>query len=234
MTYNKKQKLCGWSEFITDGKFIWCDTIREGLEDVTYFVIEREINGKKVRYIERTKTRIITDAKNAFLVDCGLEAEFKQEVSEISGLEPLEGREIIANAQGGIVRGLIVTNGKITLPNPVKKIIVGLPYEFLIETLNFEGENTQGLKKVINYISAKIHQSREDFFFIGQDDKAYQNVRNIESINNSSKLFSKDVNSTLVASAVTDATVKISQPYPLPLTILSISATIDVQDNENS
>ena len=234
MTYNKKQKLCGWTRLETDGTFEWVDTIREGLEDVAYFVIKRNINGKDVKYIERTKTRIINDARKAFLVDSGLYAEFETPVSNISGLEHLEGKKVIANVNGGIIKDLVVQNGTITLPKPAKTIVVGLPYEFDFETLNIEGENTQGLRKLINNAVVKIHKSREDFLFVGTDGSAFRNGRCDESINNSGLLFSKDKSSTVFASPTTEATIHIKQDLPLPLTILSVSCSIDVQDNENA
>ena len=234
MTYNKKQKLCGWTRLETDGTFEWVDTIREGLEDVAYFVIKRHINGRDVKYIERTKTRIINDARKAFLVDSGLSAEFETPVTKISGLNHLEGKTVIANVNGGIIKNLVVKNGSITLPKPAKTIVVGLPYEFDFETLNFEGENTQGLKKLINNAIVKIHKSREDFLFVGTDGSEFRNGRCNESITNSGLLFSKDKSSTVFASPTTEATIHIKQDLPLPLTILSVSCSIDVQDNENA
>ena len=233
MTYNKKQKLCGWTRIETDGLFEWVDVVREGLEDVAYFVIKRTINNQVKRYVERTKTRIINNTKDAFLVDCGLSASFPNPVTVISELDHLEGKTVIVNADGGIVQNLVVRNGSITLPDAASNVIVGLPYTFEIETLNLEGENTQGLKKVINFVHAKIHKSREDFCFVGSDDLGYQNPRVYDSINDSDLLVSCDVSATIDADATTNATVKIRQELPLPLTILSISATVDVQDNEN-
>ena len=129
---------------------------------------------------------------------------------------------------------MTVKNGAIDLPEYAYSIIVGLPYSFELETLNIEGENTQGLKKIINCVSAKVHKSREDFCFVGANDFESEVSRSDESINNSGLLFSKDIPSTVFAEPTTDATVKIRQDKPLPLTILSISATIDVQDNENN
>lgn len=234
MTYNKKQKLCGWSPYETDGNFEWVDVIREGLEDVAYFVIKREINGQTVRYIERTRTRIIDDAKDAFLVDCGLSAKFTTPKSIITGLEHLEGKHVIANVNGGIIDELIVQNGKVELPKEAETIIIGLPYEFDFETLNIEGENTQGLKKVINHVSIKIHKSREDFVLCGSNGYEFRRSREDASINNSGLLVSKDVDQTITSRAATNATVHIKQNYPIPLTILSVSANIDVQDNENN
>lgn len=234
LTYNKKQKLCGWTRIITDGTFESVDVVREGLEDVAYFVIKRTINNRVVRYIERTRSRIINNAIDGFLVDSGLEGEFKTPVKHISGLDHLEGKEVICNLDGGVVTGLKVVDGAIDLPQEAHKVIIGLPYEFEIETLNVEGENTQGLKKVINYVSVKVFNSREDFVFCGANNSEFRHSRSIDSVNDSGLLFSDDISDTVFALPVTDATVKLKQNYPLPLTILSISATIDVQDNENN
>jgi len=235
MTYNKKQKLCGWTQLVTKGSFECVDVVREGLEDVAYFVIKRNINGQDVKFIERTKTRIIKDASQGFLVDCGLSANFVNPVSTIRGLDHLEGEKVICNVNGGIIDGLTVENGSITLPNGKKasSIVVGLPYEFELETLNVEGENTQGLKKIINQVSVKIYNSREDFVFCGADGSEFRHSRCDDSINHAGHLYSKDIASTVFALPKTDATIKVKQTYPLPLTILSISAVVDVQNNEN-
>ena len=234
MTYNKKQKLCGWSPYTTDGLFEWVDVVREGLEDVAYFVIKRNINGEDVKYIERTKSRIINNVKDAFLVDSGLCGEFDEEISVIRGLDHLEGKTLVANADGGIIENLIVKDGEVKLPRPVKKIIIGLPYEFDFESLNIEGENTQGLKKVLNHASVKIHKSREDFLFVGADGIAFRNARSLSSINDAGQLFSSDIDSTIIAEPSTEATIHIKQNLPLPLTILSFSTTVEVQDPENN
>jgi len=235
MTYNKKQKLCGWTQLVTKGTFECVDVVREGLEDVAYFVIKRHINEQDVKFIERTRTRIIKDTSQGFLVDCGLSANFVNPVSIISGLDHLEGEKVICNVNGGIIDGLTVENGSITLPNNKKasSIVVGLPYEFELETLNVEGENTQGLKKIINQVSVKIYNSREDFVFCGADGSEFRHSRCDDSINHAGHLYSKDISSTVFALPETDATIKIKQTYPLPLTILSISAVVDVQNNEN-
>ena len=47
------------------------------------------------------------------------------------------------------------------------------------------------------------------------------------------RLFSTDLSMTVTAYPKADATIRIKQNYPLPLTILSVSATVAVQDNEN-
>lgn len=230
--YNKKQKLCGWSEFIADlsDKFECVITIREGQEDIAYFVMRREINGKTKRYIERSRPRFIKSAKDGFFVDSGLMEEFREKQTEIQGLDHLDGREVIALADGGVFEGLVVKDGMIVLPKAANKVCIGLPFEFELETLNVESENTQGLKKVINQISVKIHRSREDFFIVSDNGQEFQNPRSTESANDSGVLLSKDVVAVPLATPTTEATIHLKQKYPLPLTILSLAANVEVED----
>lgn len=230
LTYNKKQKLCGWGRQETNGLFKSVATIREGMEDVAYFVIERIINGKIVKYIERTKTRIIKNAKEGFLVDCGLSGFFENPVTTISGLSHLEGMQVIVNADGGIIENLVVKDGKITLPKPTNYIVVGLPYEFEFETLGVEGENTHGIKKTINSVTINVLNSREDFWVVGNRGNETQLSRSINSINDSGYLYSGKKEATPLNDADENATIHIKQKYPLPITISAVSAIVNSGD----
>lgn len=228
LTYNPKQEVLGWHRHITDGEFESVAVIREGFEDVPYFVIKRTINGQVKRYIERMKSRLVSDAKDGFFVDCGLKYEGTA-VTTLSGLDHLEGKEVIILADGGVITGKIVSSGSVTLDEPASKIVVGLPYEFEFKTLPFEGDNTQGLKKSINNISVKVHKSRTDFFVLGNDGMEQQLDRTLENINNSGYLFSGDIDAIVSSDYSTKAQVHIKQKYPLPLTILSVTAEVNIE-----
>ncbi len=232
LTYNRKQEIAGWHKHETDGKFESVVCIREGFEDVAYFIVKRIINGKVRRYIERMASRIITKTSDSIFLDSALKYEGTP-IQTLHGLEHLEGKEVYVNADGG-VENHIVKDGSITLHNEASIISVGLPYEFEFETLNIEGENTHGLKKLVNRASIKIFDSREDFFVVGADGQEVQNERSIgledDSINDPTLLISKDVDVTVFSEATEEATIHIKQKYPLPITILSVSAVVDVED----
>lgn len=72
LTYMREHDVWGWSRHDTDGTFESVCSISEGNEDATYFVVKREVNGVTKRYIERLNTRVFSDIKDAFFVDCGL------------------------------------------------------------------------------------------------------------------------------------------------------------------
>lgn len=232
LTYNRKQEIAGWHKHETDGKFESVVCIREGFEDVAYFIVKRVINGKVRRYIERMASRIITKTSDSIFLDSALKYEGTP-IQTLHGLEHLEGKEVYVNADGG-VENHIVKDGSITLHNEASIISVGLPYEFEFETLNIEGENTHGLKKLVNRASIKIFDSREDFFVVGADGQEVQNERSIgledDSINDPTLLISKDVDVTVFSESTEEATIHIKQKYPLPITILSVSAVVDVED----
>lgn len=231
LTYNKKQKLCGWGRTVTEGKFESVAVVREGKEDIAYFVIQRTINNQTVRYIERNKTRIIKDAKKAFLVDCGLSAHFNTPVTSISGLNHLKNANVIVLADGGVITGLKVgADGTLALPKETTDLVVGLPYEFELETLGVEGDNTHGLLKQINSITINVLNSREDFFIVGNTGEEMQLARSIDSVNNTGYLYSGKKDATVLNTPSENATVHIKQKYPLPLTIAAISAIVNIAD----
>lgn len=72
LTYLKDQQVAAWHRHDTDGLYESVCCVSEGREDVLYVVVKRTINGVVKRFIERFDTRVVTDIRDAFFVDCGL------------------------------------------------------------------------------------------------------------------------------------------------------------------
>lgn len=234
LTYNKKQEVAGWHRHITNGEFESVAVIREGFEDVAYFVVKRKIGNQTKRYIERMHSRLINNVQEGFFVDCGLRGSFDNPTSTITGLSHLEGEKVVVLADGGVEEDLTVESGQITLNQPASNVVVGLPYEFELETLNVEGENTHGLKKIITEVNIKVDKSREDFYVIGQDGSKIQNSRSKESIDDANLLYSGDIIAYPYADYREGANVKIVQDKPLPLTITSITINVEAESEDNN
>jgi hypothetical protein len=72
LTYVKDQEMLGWARHDTQGQFISTAAIREGINDVPYFVVSRFLNGVQVQSVERMVPRYLTyGTEDAFCVDCG-------------------------------------------------------------------------------------------------------------------------------------------------------------------
>ena len=229
LTYNKKQEVVGWHRHETKGKFESVAVIRENNEDIAYFVVNRTINGKTKRFIERMASRIVNETQDGIFLDSSLKYE-GEPITKVFGLEHLEGEKINVLADSDFIENLIVENGCVELRNPSSKILAGLPYEFELETLNLESENTHGLSKIVNSINVNVNKSREDFFLVGNNGQLTQNARSLKSINDANYLYSGSIDVYAVSDYTTDATVHIFQPYPFPLTINSISLDVSIGD----
>ncbi|MGM9993300.1 MAG: hypothetical protein ACI37R_01060 [Candidatus Avigastranaerophilus sp.] len=229
LTYNKKQEVAGWHRHETKGAFESVAVVRENFEDVAYFVVRREINGETKRFIERMATRIVDETQNGIFLDCSL--KYKGEpVKKITGLDHLEGEIINVLADANVITGKKVENGSIVLDYPASKIIAGLPYEFELETLNLESENTHGFRKIVNSISVQVDKTREDFFVVGTNGNVMQNRRSIKSINDSNYLHSGNIDIYAVSDYTDTASVHLKQTYPFPITVNSISFDITMED----
>lgn len=229
LTYNKKQDVAGWHKHETKGFFESVAVVREEFEDVAYFVVRREINGKTKRFIERMATRIVSNTKDGIFLDSCLKYE-GEPITTVKGLEHLECEIVNVLADSSAIYDKKVENGSITLDYPASKIVVGLPYEFELETLNLEGENTNGLSKIVNSINVQVEKSREDFFVVSSNGQLVQNLRSIKSINNPEYLHSGTVNLYAFTDFCENATVAIKQTNPFPLTINSVSLDVTVAD----
>ena len=233
LTYNPKQKISAWHVHKTKGNFESVAVIRENNEDIPYFVVKRKINNSDVRYVERLRPRNVSSLENAFFLDCALHQTFNSAVSTIFGLDHLKNTKVNALLDYGVVEDLEVNgSGVLTLPYPAKDVLIGLEYDFELETLDLEAEGTLGIDKIVNLVEVKILNSREDFFIINDDNTLNQSSRSHESINYPKKLFSKDVQFCPLSNAGLQKSIRLLQKYPLPINILAINATVSLREVE--
>lgn len=73
LTFMEEQKVYAWHRHETDGTFESVSTLREGRENAVYFIINRTINGKTARYIEKMASRNFTLIEDAYFLDSGLQ-----------------------------------------------------------------------------------------------------------------------------------------------------------------
>lgn len=160
LTYIRDQEIWAWHRHATDGVFESVCSIPEGGRDVPYFVVRRNIDGVDRRYIERLRPQeFFGAAEDAWRVDCGLEYR-GEPVSVLSGIEHLEGKQVVALADGALVSGLTVTDRTITLPFTASHVIVGLPYDPEIETLRPTDVRMQLNAKNVARVTLRVENTR--------------------------------------------------------------------------
>lgn len=154
-------------------------------------------------------------------------------VSHVTGLEHLAGENVVALADGSVVRDLVVAeDGSIDLPNPAGKIVVGLPYEMYVQTLDPEirAENGSTVGDRKNVVRATLVLRETRGLEVGPSDDKLTPVKFFppDRYNEPPPLFSGDIDVVLPGAHRSDATIVLRQTDPLPATILAFSTWIAV------
>lgn len=231
MTYVPDQQVYGWHAHDTDGAFESVAVVAEGNEDVLYAVVRRTVGARTVRYIERLRTRTLTDQDDAFFVDSGL-SYAGTPVSTLSGLWHLNGKSVDILADGAVLPRQTVTNGAITLTEAASKISVGLPITADLRTLPLAIEGAQaagqGTMKNVNKVHLRVSQSS-----IVKAGPSFDRLREYparavsDPYGSPPALRDGELSLSVDPSWNTDAAICVRQDLPLPLTVLSM--TLEVQ-----
>lgn len=244
LTYLKEHEVWAWTrhESGADAVFECVSVIAEGKEDVPYFIVRRTINGEQRRYVERLHTRAFDTIADAFFVDCGLTYSGAP-ATIITGLDHLNGEDVIALSDGNVVRGLTVgpvTGGiGVVLPHAGSKVHVGLPMIAALETLNLDlgqvpGLGTvQGRQKSIAEVTLRVEQTRGIFVGPYDDERDGRHLieykqRQVEAWNEAIQLYTGDVRITPPWDWNTHGRMWVKQFDPLPMTILAIMPDVAI------
>ncbi|KAF0146660.1 MAG: hypothetical protein FD153_7 [Rhodospirillaceae bacterium] len=254
LTYLPEHQVVAWCRHVTDGHFKAVAAIPEGNETAVYVVVHRLINNKAVQYIERFASRSFmalqedpaqtpprgrpaldraVDIKRAFFVDCGLSYDGSP-TQFVGNLTHLEGCEVVALADGNVVRGLTVKRGQVEFPRFYSVIHVGLPYTSEIETLplSFGAQTTGGTApskpKRITGVTLEVQNTRG--LWAGPDAEHLDEFkqRNTEAWREPVRPTTGVISLRLSGSWKPENTVLIQQRDPLPMTILAVTPEVSV------
>lgn len=142
VTYIARQQVYAWHQLALPGGFVESfSVVPEGQNDVIYAVVRRTVNGTTVRYIERIEPRYkATQAQaEAFFVDCGITYRGAA-ATVITGLSHLEGKSVVALADGRPMGPYTVTAGSITIDEASAIVHVGLAFDAELMTLPLHKE----------------------------------------------------------------------------------------------
>ena len=245
LTYIRDQEVVAWGRFPTDG-FVEsvAAVVSEGADDV-YLCVRR---GEE-RFIELLSPRGVDSPEEAFFVDAGVTARFETPSREVSSLSHLEGRGVVCLADGNVVEGLTVEDGKVTLPHAASVVHAGLPYAALLETLELvygRQDGTQLTRRSrISSVTARVERTRGLFIGTEVSQKSPRDTsdktgltaveeallseapqRTDERYNEPVGLYTKDYKLHL-SSGYGQGRITCWAPYPLPCSILALVAEVE-------
>ena len=164
LTYLREQDVVAWSRIETDGEVESVCCLSSAERDEVWLAVKRRSGDGYKRFIEQMAARSAESPEECFFVDCGVTKRYETPQSEITGLSHLEGREVAVLADGNVIKGLTVENGKITLKHPASVVHVGLPYSAELETLDLtlprQDGTQQGRSARLISVSVRVEKSR--------------------------------------------------------------------------
>jgi hypothetical protein len=230
MTYVPEQQVYAWHTHDTNGLIEAIAVVGEGNDDILYMIVKRTINGNSVRYVERMASRYFAELKDGFFVDCGLTYSGTA-TATISGLSHLEGQDVVALADGAVVRDLTVTSGSITLPKAASLVHVGEVIVSDMQTLPLAVEGidgyAQGRVKNVNQVFLRVYKSSGIFAGPDVSHLTEAKIRTTEPYGSPPSLQTGEIDILITPAWVRDGQVVVRQIDPVPLTIVSL--TIELQ-----
>lgn len=230
-TYVPEQQIGAWHRHDTiNGTFESCAAVAEGVEDMLYVVVNRNINGVQKRYIERLASRQFSDQQDAFFVDCGATYSSPAPVTTISGLTWLEGQTVNILADGAVMPQQTVTDGAITLQQPASIVQIGLPITADLQTLPLaaaiDSGYAQGRYKNVNKAWLRVYQSSGIWAGPTADRLVEVKQRTNEPYGSPPALQTGEIPLVLPQYWGDSGEIFVQQTDPLPLTLVSMTVEV--------
>lgn len=231
LTYVPEQQVYAWHAHDTEGLVESVCVVAEGSEDVLYVVAQRTVNERAVRYIERLRTRLFSEPKDAFFVDSGLTYDGAP-TTTVSGLYHLEGCTVDILADAAVETRQTVTNGTVTLGTAASVVHVGLPITADAQTLPLTMEGAQALGQGTTKNVSKVHMRVSQSSLV-QAGPTFDRLREYparavtDPYGSPPALRDGEVSLSIDPAWNQEGGVCVRQDKPLPLTVLSM--TLEMQ-----
>lgn len=199
LSYIQDQKVYAWSHIVTEGNFLSVCNVESSDSDSIYAAVKRKINGKEVTSIERLFNQgYVEDPMDYVMMDSSSILTFDKETKEGTDAH-LAGEKAMVLSEGKYFNVTIDTDGNFEIPNPSKKMIIGIPYEMVIETPNIESNTQQGTlqgaRKKISAVILRLVNSLGGY--VGNNSKQTDQIKYEELEQQEIRLYSGDKRVTL-------------------------------------
>lgn len=132
-----------------------------GIVKVTSFANTQQLSGEILQPITDV---IPNDPEGRFKIADPGEWSIDKPFTRVFGLDHLESQEVSVLADGGVINGLVVSGGAITLPSPATKVIAGYGFQAQLQTmyldLGQEVNSVQGKRKKVGALTVRCKDSR--------------------------------------------------------------------------
>lgn len=223
VTYDKDQDVAAWA--LHDGFAGAVESmcsIPTADADQVWLVVRRTINGGTKRYIERLSDTVLCDSA---VVSTGASA------TVWSGFSHLEGEDVAVVAGGSYAGLFTVASGQITLDRAATSIVGGLPFENRVSLLPPEIQTGMGSATGNAMRTGEVTlRFYETSGALVNGDEVQFSALGASLLDQPAAVFSGVKRMELLGWERGESEVEISQPYPMPFHLLSVTRRFTSND----
>lgn len=203
-----------------------------GLAEVQTYVSTQQVLGTwKTSPSEVVPNRVVPIPIPADSGDWSITAPF----TEFFGLDHLEGETISVLADGGVVNGLVVEDGGITLPHGASLVLAGLGFQARLQTMDLDmsgvNDTVQGKRKKIGGLTVRCNETRG--LKVGRTFGSLVSTKELSpftTLDNAIPLVQGDERTLMDPLWDVPGRICIQQDDPLPATVLGVIPEVVVGD----
>lgn len=224
--------------FITDVPYFstnmvgWIIRAAGGKAVVTVFNNTQEVTAA---IIQPMTNPLPDDPKGRFDVQPAGAWSIDEPFTTFFGLDHLEGQQVSVLADGGVVNGLTVQGGSVTLPQPATKVIAGLGFQAQLQTMYLdigqEANTVQGKRKKVGALTVRAKDSRG--LKAGRTFSTLVPIKEMNRVTlmgNAQKLVTADERIIMDPLWDVPGQICLQVDDPLPATVLGVIPEITVGD----
>lgn len=173
LMYDPAENIMCWTRVETDGVIEDVSVLPGIGEDQVYYIVQRTIDGQTKRYVEKWAMEseavggTVTKIADSHIHYSGVPA------TVITGLDHLEGREVVIWADGRDAGTATVTGGQITLATAASEVVAGLGYEARYKSVKLAygaaGGTALTKRKQVNYLGTILVDTHYQGLRFGRD-----------------------------------------------------------------
>lgn len=229
-TYDQINGISAFHEHTTDGYFESAAVIPGDDRDELWVVVRRTINGTTTRYIEQFQTYEWSDQVDAVYMDSTITYDGLASTT-ISGLEHLEGEEVVVITDGSTHQAQTVVSGTIELNWDTTKVHIGLPYTSTIKSMPItppvEAGTSVGKRK--NIFKASINFYKTTYCKVGAEGGDLDIIpfrSGTDEMDQVLELFTGPREQAFPRGYGRDLVIHIESDLPRPFSIIGIAPTL--------
>lgn len=237
LVYDKLENVRCFVLVETDGFIEDVEVLPGNIEDAVYYVVKRTINGADVRYVE--KWALESECRGGSVSKCADSHIVYQgaATTTITGLDHLEGEEVVIWADGADAGTATVASGQITLATAAANVVVGLGYQARFKSSKLAYASALGTailqRKRISQIGFVLAHTHKQGIRYGQDYNILDDLPLMERYEAvSDEVWESYDNETIEfpGSWDTDSRICLVADAPRPATVLGMAFVVETND----